>query len=227
LRKKCPWDREQTIKSLTNNLLEESYEMIYEVEKNDRDKLREEIGDLILVILMMLAILEEEGEDLNKIIGNAIEKIIKRHPHVFGKEEIKTAEDVVSLWEKRKNKDWEKEGKELPALLRAYKIQKRARRKGFDWNDVSGVYEKVKEELDELKKSEDKMEEYGDLLFVVAHIGNFLDINPEIALMKACDKFVRRFSRLEKIADKKDLKKFSLKELDELWEKVKKEEKDI
>ncbi len=225
LRKKCPWDREQTIDTLANNLLEEVYEVIYEVENKEKEKLKEELGDLLLVLLMIFAILEEEGEDLDKIINDGIEKVIKRHPHIFGDVKLETASEVVEVWEKRKKKDWKDEGKELPALLRAFKIQRRAKRKGFDWEDVSGVYEKLKEELEELKNAENKMEEYGDLLFVVTHIGNFLGINPEVALRKACDKFSRRFSELEKIAKTDDLKKYSLKKLDELWNKVKEKEK--
>ncbi len=195
------------------------------MENNEEEKFKEEIGDLLLVILMIFAILEEKGEDIDKVIEKAINKTIKRHPHVFGKEKIETAEKVVDVWEERKKKEWKDEGKELPALLRAYKIQKRAKRKGFDWNDISGVYNKVIEELEELKKSNNKMEEYGDLLFVVTHIGNFLGINPEVALRKACDKFSRRFSELEKIAKTGDFKKFDLETLDKLWEEVKKRER--
>lgn len=201
------------------------YEIIYEVENNQIGKFKEEIGDLLLVVLMIFAILEEEGEDIDQIVNKAIEKTIKRHPHVFGNENIKTADEVVDVWEEKKKKEWEDEGKELPALLRAYKIQKRAKRKGFDWKDVSGVYDKVNEELNELKKTDNKIEEYGDLLFVVTHIGNFLNINPEIALRRACDKFSRRFKELEQLAKTSDLKKYDIETLDKLWESVKKKEK--
>lgn len=201
------------------------YEIINEVENNEREKFKEEISDLLLVIFMIFAILEEEGEDIESIIEKAINKTIKRHPHVFGEEKIKTADEVVDVWEDRKKKEWKDEGKELPALLRAYKIQRRAKRKGFDWKDVKGVYDKVIEELNELKKTDNKIEEYGDLLFVVTHIGNFLDINPEVALRRACDKFSKRFRELEKIARTTDFKKYDLETLDKLWEKVKRKEK--
>ena len=224
LRKKCPWDKKQTLKSLIEQAIEEVYELNSAVLKDNTDGVIEEMGDVLLTIFMMGVILEEKDIKFDKVIEKVHNKIIDRHPHVFKDESAKTAEEVLTKWEKRKDKGWSVE-RMLPALLRSSKIQKKASIKGFDWEEISGVYEKIKEELLELKKAKkknEKEEELGDILFACAHLGNFLGINPEVALQIANDKFERRFRLLEKSLQGRDIKEFSIDELEEIWKKVKK-----
>ncbi len=225
LRKECPWDKEQTLDALLEYLAEEVFETIGA--KEDLNALKEELGDVLLVLFMIFTVLEEKGVNIDKeIIEREKYKMIKRHPHIFGKSEAKSAEDVLKQWEKIKGKKW-KVDHSVPALLTAYKMQDKAKRMGFDWKDVSGVFEKMDEEINELndaENEEDREEEFGDVLFVCAHLGNFYNINPEIALHKACEKFSRRFELLEKMIKEKGLKDFKQMEMDELnkiWEDVK------
>jgi len=223
LREKCPWDREQTLKSLIPQLLEEVYEFDAEVTQSNIENIIEEFGDVFLTVFMMGVILEEQGTAFGKVIDKVSKKMIARHPHVFGEEKAHTAEEVLDKWDKRKGKKW-KVGRGLPSLLRSSKIQKRASRKGFDWEDINGVFEKINEELTELKEAENKqeeIEELGDILFAVAHLGNFLDINPEIALQRANDKFEVRFRKLEHMLKGKELSAFSVQELEEMWQQTK------
>ncbi len=223
LREKCPWDREQTLKSLVPQLIEEVYELDTEIAKNNIRSIIEEFGDVFLTVFMMGVILEENGTTFNNIIDKVSKKMIARHPHVFGEEKASSAEEVLENWDKRKGKKW-KVGRGLPALLRSSKIQEKASRKGFDWEDINGVYEKINEEIGELKGSKDekeKIEELGDILFAVAHLGNFLNINPEIALQKANDKFEKRFNRLEETLKNKKMADFSTDELELMWRKIK------
>ncbi|MEJ2355121.1 MAG: nucleoside triphosphate pyrophosphohydrolase [candidate division WOR-3 bacterium] len=223
LREKCPWDREQTLKSLVPQLIEEIYELDTEVIENNTDNIVEEFGDVFLTVFMMGVILEEKGISFDDVIDKVSKKMIARHPHVFGEEKASSAEEVLEKWDKRKGKKW-KIGRGLPALLRSSKIQKKASRKGFDWDEIEGVFEKINEELEELKNSrneEEKTEELGDILFAVAHLGNFLNINPEMALQKANDKFEKRFDKLEKTLLDKKISDFSIEELESMWQKVK------
>jgi tetrapyrrole methylase family protein/MazG family protein len=223
LREKCPWDREQTLKSLIPQLIEEVYELNVGVSEEDLESTVEEFGDVLLTIFMMGVILEEKDITFDMIIDAVSKKMIARHPHVFGKEVANSAEEVLEKWDERKGKKW-KIGRGLPALLRSSKIQKKASRKGFDWEDIEGVFEKINEELTELRNSmseEEKMEELGDILFAVAHLGNFLDINPEVALQKANDKFEIRFHKLEEALKDREMSDFSTEELEIMWQKVK------
>ncbi len=223
LREKCPWDREQTLKSLVPQLIEEIYELDTEVIENNTDNIVEEFGDVFLTVFMMGVILEERGISFDDVIDKVSKKMIARHPHVFGEEKASSAEEVLEKWDKRKGKKW-KIGRGLPALLRSSKIQKKASGKGFDWDEIGGVFEKINEELEELKNSrneQEKTEELGDILFAVAHLGNFLNINPEMALQKANDKFEKRFDKLEKTLLDKKISDFSIEELESMWQKVK------
>ncbi len=223
LRKKCPWDREQTLKSLIPQLIEEVYELDVEVVDDHLESIIEEFGDVFLTVFMMGVILEESGITFDKITDKISKKMIARHPHVFGEEVANSAEEVLENWDKRKGKKW-KIGRGLPALLRSSKIQKKASRKGFDWENIGGVYEKINEELEELKNSqneEEKIEELGDILFAVAHLGNFLNINPEMALQRANDKFETRFQKLEEMLKDKEFSDLSMQELEEMWKKTK------
>jgi tetrapyrrole methylase family protein/MazG family protein len=223
LRKKCPWDREQTLKTLIPQLIEEVYELDAEVNGNNRENIVEEFGDVLLTVLMMGVILEEKGISFDNLIDKVSKKMIARHPHVFGEEKANSVEEVLEKWDKRKGKKW-KVGRGLPALLRSSKIQKKASRKGFDWDQIGGVFEKINEELEELKSSknkEEKIEELGDILFAVAHLGNFLNVNPEIVLQRANDKFEKRFNKLEENLRDKKITDFSTEELEFMWQKVK------
>lgn len=224
LRKKCPWDKEQSLKSLIPQLIEEVYELNTEVLEGNIENIIEEFGDVFLTVFMMGVILGEDGIPFDKIIDKVSKKMIARHPHVFGEEEASSAEEVLEKWDKRKGKKW-KIGSGLPALLRSSKIQNKASRKGFDWDNIGGVFEKINEELEELKNSKDEMEkteELGDILFAVAHLGNFLNINPEIALQRANDKFEIRFQKLEDMLKDRKFSDFSMQELEEMWQKTKK-----
>jgi len=223
LREKCPWDREQTLKSLIPQLLEEVYELNTEVAESNSENIIEEFGDVFLTVFMMGVILEEKGISFDSVMDKVSKKMIARHPHVFGEEKAHSAEEVLDKWDKRKGKKWEV-GRGLPSLFRSSKIQKRASRKGFDWEDINGVFEKINEELAELKRAknnQEEVEELGDILFAVAHLGNFLKINPEIALQRANDKFEVRFRKLENMLKDKELNDFSVQELEEMWQKIK------
>lgn len=223
LREKCPWDRTQTVKSLIPQLIEEVYELNKEVAEDNIENIVEEFGDVFLTVFMIGVILEEDGTAFGKIIDRVSQKMIARHPHVFGEENANSAEEVLENWDKRKGKEW-KIGRGLPALLRSSKIQKRASRKGFDWEDIGGVFKKINEELEELKNSKneiEKIEEFGDILFAVAHLGNFLNIDPEIALQRANDKFETRFKKLETMLKDKEFNDLSIQELEEMWQKTK------
>ena len=234
----CPWDRKQTHRSLLPYLIEETYEVVDAVEKGDDRELREELGDLLLQVVFHSQIAKERGAfTIDDVVDSIAKKLIHRHPHVFGeREDIKTAEDVNREWEKLK----EKEGKvkesildgvprSMPALERAYKLQKKAAKVGFDWKDFEGIKEKLIEELseieEELKKGnrEKIEEEVGDLLFMAVNLARFLGVHPEVALRKANEKFEKRFRYMEKRAKEegKDLREMSLDEMESLWQEAK------
>lgn len=234
LRKECPWDSKQTEKSLIPYIIEESYELIDAIENNDVKGKKDELGDFLLQFLLQVAIGEEKGEfTLDEVLRNLEEKLIRRHPHIFGDVEAKTAEDVIKNWDKIKEKEKKTEylmdsvNRTLPALMYAKKVQKIANKVGFDWDTIDGVFEKMHEEIDELKEAktpEEKEEELGDILFVASHLGNFIDIDAETALKRSNDKFIRRFNLMEDML-KKEGKTFTdadIEELEELWQRAKK-----
>ncbi|MCX7724528.1 MAG: nucleoside triphosphate pyrophosphohydrolase [Thermodesulfovibrio sp.] len=235
--KGCPWDKIQTHDTLKKYLIEETYELIEAIENKDPNSIKEELGDLILQIVFHSQIAKEQGSfDINDVIDSITQKMIGRHPHVFGDADFKTPEEVLKQWDERKKEEGKLGSsildgipKALPSLLRAYKIQSRVAKVGFDWENIDGVIEKIKEELKEVEEAvklgekEKIEEEIGDLLFSLVNLARFLKIDPETALRKTNKKFEERFKKLEKIAQQrgKDLKNMTLSEMDTIWEEVK------
>jgi len=234
----CPWDQEQTHESLRMHLMEESYEVLHSIDSGDLSALKEELGDLLLQIVLHAQIATEEGEfTLADVIAGINTKIIRRHPHVFGELELKEVDQVLTNWEKLKAAEREEEGSQkglldgvpqgLPALTQAYELQSRVARVGFDWSELPGVLAKIHEELNEVEEAEDiisKTAEIGDLLFTVVNYARWLNLDPEAALRDANKRFRIRFAELERKAVSLGLNvdQMSLEELDSLWEVVKK-----
>ena len=229
----CPWDREQTHQSLRPHLLEETYETLAALDADDTDALREELGDLLLQIVLQAQIAVEAGEfSLAQVIEGIDAKIKHRHPHVFGDVTVADVGEVLHNWEEIKR---EEKGKHsllggvssaLPALARAQAIQKRVARVGFDWPDAEGVIAKIAEEVAELREAQggkEREEEVGDLLFSVVNLARWLNVDAESALRGACQQFIQRFSGMEELCRGRglDLSELSLAEQDELWEEVK------
>lgn len=239
----CPWDREQTHESLKSALLEECYEVIDAIENEDEDALIEELGDVLLQVVFHASIGKEDGYfDIMDVIGGISNKMINRHPHVFGNEEANTSEQVLVNWDEIKKEEkgiktlteeMQNIAKSLPATTRAFKVQKKAKKVGFDWDDVNCAMDKVKEELNEIKEvynCEDKSiieDEVGDLLFACINVARFLEVDGELALDKTIKKFIKRFSYIENeaIKNNKNLKDMTLEEMDKLWEEAKTSEK--
>ncbi len=239
----CTWDREQTHESLKSALLEECYEVIDAIENEDEDALIEELGDVLLQVVFHASIGKEDGYfDIMDVIGAISNKMINRHPHVFGNEEANTSEQVLVNWDEIKKEEkgiktlteeMQNIAKSLPATTRAYKVQKKAKKVGFDWDDVNCAMDKVKEELNEIKEvynCEDKSiieGEVGDLLFACINVARFLEVDGELALDKTIKKFIKRFSYIENeaIKNNKNLKDMTLEDIDKLWEEAKTSEK--
>ncbi len=238
----CPWDAEQTHDSLKRYLIEECYEVIEAVDKGDDGHLEEELGDLLLQPLFHAAIAEERGAfSIDDILGTLSDKLIRRHPHVFGDQEINTSHEQVANWEKIKIDEKGDERKSalagvpphLPALMKAQKITEKAARVGFDWEHTDQVYAKVIEELHELEETmqtgdQERMEaELGDLLFAIVNLGRFLAVNPEEALRKTINRFESRFSHIEGAlhAQGVHLKDATPDEMERLWEEAKSAER--
>jgi len=236
LRRDCPWDRQQTHASLRHCLLEECHEVLEALDRDDPEGLREELGDLLLQILFHAQLGAEEGDfNLDDVLESLRQKLVARHPHVFGEASARTAEEVLAQWEHLKQ---EAQGRPpgalgewpatLPALMQAWIVQKRAARVGFDWPDYTGPAAKVQEELGELLSEWNKdqrsparlEEEAGDLLFAVVNLARFVGVDPEQALRGAVTRFVRRFTNMEQAAREsgRDLRALSLDDMDALWE---------
>ncbi|WP_047154284.1 nucleoside triphosphate pyrophosphohydrolase [Aneurinibacillus tyrosinisolvens] len=239
----CPWDREQTHQSIRKNLIEETYEVLETIDDNDPDAMCEEMGDLLLQILLHSQMAEEEGYfTVNDVVATLNEKLIRRHPHVFGTSEAGNAEEALQNWEAIKVEEKKGKGKgftsrldsvprELPTLSRAYKYQKKAAEIGFDWDKLSDVFDKVKEEWEELREAgtpEHRKEELGDLLFVIVNVARFLKIDPEEALALTNKKFKYRFSYIEqKIqAAGKAADGATLEEMEAWWQEAKRKKKE-
>jgi tetrapyrrole methylase family protein / MazG family protein len=252
----CPWDREQTHASLRTYLIEEAYEVLEALDSGDDTKFAEEMGDLLLQIVFHSQIAKEEGRfTVADVIREVHDKMVRRHPHVFGKKRAKDSAEVLKNWEqikkeersaaKQKNGDGSKKAgksgslmdgvsRALPAALEGFQLTRRAARIGFDWTNIEGVIEKMNEEAEELRQALDtggreKMEEeMGDLLFAAVNLARFLQIDPEIALKKANAKFSGRFRRMEELAEEsgKTLAKVSRERMEEFWETAKLAEND-
>ncbi len=235
----CPWDRKQTLDSLVSYLLEETYEVVDAIKNKDYASLKEELGDLLLQVVFQAQIAKEKGLfDIEDVIKGINEKLIRRHPHVFGDKSFKDSDEVLLNWETMKKEEKKKTSildgvpSHLPALLRAYELQERARRVGFDWEKTEEVMQKIEEEWREFKEAysegdRDKMEEeLGDLLFAIVNLARFIGVNPEIALHSINEKFRRRFLYIENKAREKNrpLSSFTLEEMESWWEEAKRRE---
>lgn len=235
----CPWDREQTHESLKPYLLEECYEVLEAVDEGDPRRMCGELGDLLLQVVFHTQLGRETGDfDMAAVCAAINEKLIRRHPHVFGDTQVRDSAHVVDNWEALKRREGDAAPRvsaldgvpvALPALKRATDLQKKAARVGFDWDEVSGPMEKLREELAELDEArahgshEDVADEIGDALFALVNIARFLQVDAEDALRMACDRFSERFRSIEQQAraEGKSLETMSLQEMDELWEAVK------
>lgn len=241
LREKCPWDRKQTNESLRANTIEETYELAEAIINNDNEEIKKELGDLLLHIVFYSKIGEEkEAFDVADVCNAICEKLIFRHPHVFGEKKIDSAGDVELSWEQIKLK--EKGGNKtvlegvpsaLPSIVKAYRIQDKARNSGFDWNQRQDVWVKVKEEIGELEDEIEVMDndrteaEFGDLLFSIINASRLYKVNPDNALERTNQKFIFRFNYMEqKIKDEgKRLNDLTLDEMESIWQEAKKQEK--
>jgi tetrapyrrole methylase family protein/MazG family protein len=235
----CPWDREQTHESLKRFLLEETYELFETIDDQDFDAMKDELGDVLLQVLLHAEIAKEQGKfSIDDVITNLREKLVRRHPHVFGDVSANTSEQVLKNWDaiKQTEKAAEERVSALdgvprvfPALMKAEKIQEKAAKVGFDWDETPDVVEKVHEELAELEKAlktgkqEELEDELGDLLFATVNLSRFIQVDPEFALEKATAKFVKRFHLVEAYAKEEgvDLRDLNLEQLDLLWDRAK------
>ena len=236
----CPWDAEQTHTSIKKNFIEETYEVVEAINKNNSDMLREELGDVLLQIVMHTEMEREQGgfcfED---VVDEVVKKLVARHPHVFGDVVAENSSQALESWneaksrlkgEKNKTQSMQSVPRELPALMRAQKVQHKASKAGFDWQSADGAFDKLYEEINELKIAMNQgnssliEDEFGDVLFSCVNIARFINVDSEEALTKSTDKFISRFSSVEQMAREKgiDMKSSSLQVLDELWDNAKK-----
>lgn len=240
LRAQCPWDKKQTLESLRHLTIEETYELSDAILKRDMDEIKKELGDIMLHMVFYAKIASETNEfDIADVLNSICDKLIHRHPHIYGDVKVENEEQVKQNWEQLKLKEGKKSVLEgvpvsLPALVKASRIQEKARGVGFDWEEPAQVWDKVQEELNEFKAEVDsnapheKIEnEFGDLLFSLINFARFKNINPEDALERTNLKFISRFQYLESESAKagKQLKDMSLAEMDEYWNKAKEMEK--
>ncbi len=238
LREKCPWDKKQTLESLRHLTIEETYELSDAIIEQDLEEIKKELGDLMLHLVFYAKIGSEKGAfTITDVLNGICDKLIHRHPHIYGDIEVKDEEEVKANWEKIKLKEGKGkqsvlEGvpKSLPALVKAIRIQDKVKGVGFDWERPEQVFEKVREELGELEEEVNKQSnqienEFGDVLFSMVNYARFLGVNPEDALEKTNKKFIRRFQYLEKRAKaaQQDLITMTLKEMDVYWEEAKTE----
>ena len=232
----CPWDRKQTLDSLKPYLIEEAYEAIDAIDHEDMDALRSELGDVLLQVVFQSQVASEQGLfDFSDVARAISDKLIHRHPHVFGQQKADTPDEVVEKWEQIKSEDGHALlagiPKGLPALQKAHRISQKASRVGFDWPDSEGPRDKIDEELHELKQANDpneQLHELGDVLFAVANYARHMNIDPEDALQRANKRFTKRFSYVEKASRQrgKPLQESTLEEMEALWNEAKRREDD-
>lgn len=236
----CPWDREQTHESLKRYVIEETYEVIDAIDSGEPAKLEDELGDFILQALLHAQIAGESGQfDIADVCRKIREKLVRRHPHVFGDVEISGVDDVLHNWEQIKSEEYEHRKSvldgvpaSLPALMRAAKISKKAARTGFDWPDVESIIVKLKEETAELEEAIDRgddaqiKDEIGDLLFTIVNIARFRRVDPEEALRDMLARFIRRFQSIEQKAEEtgRGIGAMTLEEMDRIWDEAKRQE---
>lgn len=235
LREKCPWDKKQTIQSLRQQTLEETYELADSITDNDWSAIKEELGDLLLHIIFYSKIASEENIfTIKDVINGICEKLIARHPHIYGDVQVENEEDVKRNWEKLKLKEGKKSvlsglPKTLPALVKAMRLQEKAKQVGFEWEHKEQVWDKVEEEAKELQEAiqlnnQQKIEEeLGDLMFSMVNFARFLNVDAENALELTNKKFIHRFTKMEEqaLSKGKDLNKMSLEEMDAIWNEIK------
>lgn len=233
----CPWDKVQTHQSIRRDMLEEAYEVAEAIDNQDFDNLKEELGDVLFQVVFHSCMAQEQGKfTFDDVVDGVAQKMVFRHPHVFGTAQAQDTEQALVTWDAQKQveKDQKTAGdtldavaRSLPALIRAEKIQKKAQKAGFDWDNVNPVLDKLSEEVAELKQAvrenSNVEEELGDLLFAAVKAGRFLQVDGEQALHKACEKFIRRFRRVEALADR-PLDQLDIQALEELWRSAKLEE---
>ena len=229
LREKCPWDRKQTMESLRNLTIEETYELADAILNNDMEEVKEEIGDLMLHMVFYAKIADEKKAwNIADSLNAVCEKLIHRHPHVYGDVNVENEEEVKQNWEKLKLAEGKKSvlsgvPSSLPAMVKAYRMQEKTKQVGFEWENSDQVWEKVEEEIQEFKDAktkDEKEDEFGDVLFSLINYARYEGIDPETALEKVNRKFKRRFEYIEKHADR-ELEDMSLVEMDELWNQAK------
>ena len=235
LREKCPWDKKQTIESLRYLTIEETYELADAIIEQNMDDIKGELGDLMLHLVFYAKIAsEKKAFDIEDVLTTVCDKLIERHPHIYGDEQVFSDEDVKKNWEKIKLQKGRKSvldgvPNSLPSMVKATRIQEKARGVGFDWDNKNQVFEKVNEEIQELKTEVDnnsnKIEdEFGDVLFSIINYARFIGVDPESALEKTNKKFIKRFKFMEKFSKKdgKSISKMTLSEMEEYWERAKK-----
>ena len=237
LREKCPWDKKQTLESLRHLTIEETYELADAILDNDLEEIKKELGDILLHIVFYAKIgAEKKAFDIGDVAEGICDKLIHRHPHIYGDVEVADEDEVKANWEKLKLKEGKKsvlEGvpRSLPAMVKATRIQDKARGVGFDWDNQEQVWDKVQEELGELKEEIDKganhkeiESEFGDVLFSMINYARFIDVDPEMALERTNKKFIKRFQYLETESKKdgKEMSEMTLEEMDEYWNAAKK-----
>jgi XTP/dITP diphosphohydrolase len=235
LREQCPWDRKQTLESLRHLTIEETYELADAILENNLNELKGEIGDIMLHMVFYAKIADEMGAfDIEDVLNFLCEKLIRRHPHIYGDSKVENEEQVKANWEKIKLQEGKKSilsgvPNSLPALVKAYRIQDKAKQVGFEWENKEQVFDKVKEEMQELQdeiyknnQNQEKIEEeFGDLMFSLINYARFLKVDPELALERTNRKFIKRFQYIEENAPK-DLQDMTLEEMDALWNQAKK-----
>lgn len=235
LREKCPWDKKQTFETLRTLTVEETYELADAIHQKDKPAIEGELGDLFLHLVFYSKLgAEEKAFDVTSVLNKICDKLIFRHPHIYGDVEANNEDEVKANWEKIKLKEGKKSVLEgvpvsLPALVKAYRIQDKVKGVGFDWDTTAEVWEKIQEEIAELKeaiesqKRQDIEAEFGDVLFSLINVSRFIDVNPENALERTNHKFIKRFQKMEELIadDSKNITEMNIQEMDIYWEKAK------